>query len=307
VLTHLSHHRLGSIHLRPLATEDYPETSLRLSSVHGAEAFLGPIRVLEYSCSLSPLFHYSYALKPAVELQKKDGCEGLKMMLMVEGSLELQDSLTENCRLQEGRFCLFRSVEYKISLPENTKVQYLLFSVDPLVKSLEWGNFEEGRYDLTPRMRVYLAELLQPPKLLGTPEKWLSMQLIQLLYQLCEVTGQNGSETNQPTKDLAYALAADAYIQRNLEQDFTTKQLSLIVGLNECNLKKAYTKLFNVGMGERQNELRIELGKRLLLETDKPISEIAFICGYSNDDTFRVNFKKFEVLTPADWRKKFKI
>lgn len=52
------------------------------------------------------------------------------------------------------------------------------------------------------------------------------------------------------------------------------------------------------------NRLRIEHAKKMLVQTDKTILEIASETGYNNDQSFNRNFKKFEGLTPGEYRKK---
>ena len=47
---------------------------------------------------------------------------------------------------------------------------------------------------------------------------------------------------------------------------------------------------------------RIDEAKRLLLQTDKPIYEIAALVGYENDKYFSMLFKKVVSRTPGAYR-----
>jgi len=289
-----------------LEVDQCATTSLRLRSAHAAEVFLGNIKVQEYASTDGPLFQYSYALGPPVQLRKEMETDGLLMMLVLEGSLVLQQALNEDCTVAEGIACLFRSREYNISLQEQCVVRYLLFNIEPLAERLNLQGFEEGRYQLTNIMQAQLFEVLHPPKLLASPEEWLSGQLIGMLYQLKESI-ERGLRLNTKIYHQDFALAADVFIQRNLLRDFTTKEISRQVGLNECDLKKAYSLYYGTGMARRQNMLRVERAKFILQQTDKAISEIASDCGYKCMRSLNNNFKRETNLRPVEWRKKYSI
>lgn len=297
------HNRIGRIFLMPLDKTDYPTTSLNLLAVHEARAFLGTIRSHEYGSSDGSLFKYTYALQPAVTLNMQDDAHALKLLLMVEGRLTIQTGTNEKVFLTEGHVYLFRPPDYSIDLPTATSVSYLLFDIDPLVRRFDLVNLAEGRYSLNTTMGALLAELLNPPKQLAYPEKWLSMQLLNLLYQLGEEIVLQSKRSGNNKSKIDFALAADAFIQRNLARNFTTKEISKHVGLNECDLKIAYSDHFGVAMGKRQTQLRLELAKNLLKNSDMPILDVAITCGYGNPGTLRYNFGKDTDTTPVNWRK----
>jgi len=152
-------------------------------------------------------------------------------------------------------------------------------------------------------MLAQLAEMLNPPKQLVYPGQWLSMQLLNFLYQLGEAIVLEKQDSNTNIKHLDFALAADAFIHRNLARKFTTKGISKHVGLNECDLKIAFSNHFGMGMHKWQTKLRIDLAKQLLQQSDKSIGDIAIECGYGAPNTLRYNFLIETDQTPVDWRK----
>lgn len=303
MITQISHNRIGRIFLVPLDKNDYPATSLNLHAAHEAKAFLGTIRLYEYLSSDGALFLFAYALQPAVVLRKQDDAHTMKLLMMVEGNLTLQSGTNEKIFLAEGKLLLFRSADYSIDIPESTQVRYLLFDIDPLVVRFALTNLAEGRYNLTATMQAHLAEILNPPKLMAYPEQWLSMQLLNLLHQLGEEIVLETQRSNSNNYHLDFALAADAFIHRNFARNFTTKEISKHVGLNECDLKTAFSNRFGMGMGKWQNKLRIDLAKQLLKQSDMSILDIAIECGYGAPNTLRYNFLIETDQTPANWRK----
>nr|WP_262901477.1 AraC family transcriptional regulator [Flavihumibacter profundi] len=305
-MTQLSHNRLGRINLRPLDVDTNATDSLRPRSVLSADVFMGRVTVHEYGSTDGSLYQYSYALEPEVELRKEHESEGLKMMLMLDGHLVLKEGLSEDIVVTRGVICLFRSRDYTIALKAQLKVRYLLFNIDPLANRLQLKGFEEGRYEFTEMIQAQVSELLHPPKILGSPDEWLTGQLISIAYLLKESI-LRGRRLNPKVYHLDYALAADKFIQRNLSKDLTTKEISRQVGLNENALKIAFADYFGMGMAKRQNLLRMELTKNLLVQSGKLVSEIAKEVGYKNKGTFNKNFGHVTGLTPAEWRQKYSL
>lgn len=54
------------------------------------------------------------------------------------------------------------------------------------------------------------------------------------------------------------------------------------------------------------NNLRIEASKKMLLETNLHISQIADNCGFNDSKYFCKVFGKYVNLTPTEFRKKYK-
>ena len=304
--TQFFHSKLGHIKLRQLDDSNHPETPLILLASFEADAFLGTITVQEFTSADGPMYDYAYNFKPAVELNLRDNTNGLKLLLMVAGSMKIQVNASKKYELSENKLCLFRSTDYLLSLPGNVKLHYLLFDIDPLMLRMGWPNFTEGVYDNTPFMRLHLSEILKPPIPLGFPVDWLSLQLANLLFQLRFMMDRNQQGTKkEPYLDLA--LAIDAFIQQNFTQKYTFKTMAKALGSNENTIQDAYKLHFPTTMNRRKIDLRLKFAMEELLRTDKPISEISMECGYDSEPTFRETFSVETGLAPNAWRKNFKL
>ena len=304
--TQFFHNKLGHIKLRKLDDSYHPETPLSLLASFVADVFLGTITVQEFTSADGPMYDYAYNFKPAVDLNLRDNTNGLKLLLMVAGSMSIHVNASKKYELSENKLCLFRSTDYLLSLSDNMNVQYLLFDIDPLMLRMGWPNFTEGVYDYTPFMRLHLSEILKPPILLGFPVDWLSLQLTNLLFQLRYVMDRNQQGIKKdPVLELA--LAIDAFIQQNFTQKYTIKTIAKAVGSNECSMKEAYKQHFPTAMNRRKIELRLKLAMEELLRTDKSIHEISMECGYDSESNFRDTFSIETNLAPNAWRKKYKL
>lgn len=304
--TQFFHNKLGHIKLRKLDDSNHPETPLSLIASFDTDVFLGKITVQEFSSADGPLYDYTYNFKPAVDLNLRDTNDGLKLLLMVAGSMTIQVNASKKYELSENKLCLFRSTDYLLSLSDKMNLQYLLFDIDPLVLRMGWPNFTEGVYDYTPFIRLHLSEILKPPIPLRFPVDWLSLQLANLLFQLRSMKDQNQQGTKKdPYLDLA--LAVDAFIQQNFTRRYTFLIIAKAVGSNENTIQDAYKLHFPTTMNRRKINLRMNLAREELLRSNKSISEISMECGYDSESKFREAFFKETNLAPNAWRKNFKL
>ena len=75
------------------------------------------------------------------------------------------------------------------------------------------------------------------------------------------------------------------------------------IGIHERKISAIIKKKTDLNFKQFLNKLRIAEAKRLLLETDLQISEIAFKVGYGNASHFNRVFKLSENCAPNDFRK----
>lgn len=84
------------------------------------------------------------------------------------------------------------------------------------------------------------------------------------------------------------------------------------VGLSEaartaCMSPAAFCRYFKGVTGhtfvEFLNKTRVDAATRLLLETDRPITEICYNAGFGNISNFNRRFRKLKGLSPSEYRK----
>lgn len=97
---------------------------------------------------------------------------------------------------------------------------------------------------------------------------------------------------------------AKDYLLQNITNPPSLIQLSKICGLNEFKLKKGFKEVFGQTVFGFLSDKRLELSRMDLLETMKPISEIAYELGYSSPQHFSMAFKKKFGISPNTITKK---
>jgi len=95
------------------------------------------------------------------------------------------------------------------------------------------------------------------------------------------------------------------YIHDNLgEQRLSREDIANFVYLNPDYLTRLFKKQTGFSISDYLQQQRIEYAKKLLIETNSPVSEVALSAGYSNFSYFSTIFKKMTNLNPMEYRKK---
>lgn len=106
-------------------------------------------------------------------------------------------------------------------------------------------------------------------------------------------------QARKPGSTLA---AVDEFIREHYRDSLTVKEVAARFFMNSVYLGKAYQDKFGCSLLERMHSLRIEEAKRLLLETDCPVSRIAEQVGYAHYHHFLHHFEKRTDMKPAAYR-----
>jgi AraC-like DNA-binding protein len=92
------------------------------------------------------------------------------------------------------------------------------------------------------------------------------------------------------------------YIQQNFKEEITLQQVASISGLQLHSFCRFFKALTHRTFSDFLNEVRIGFAKKLLQQSDLPITQIALECGYTNISYFNRSFKKINNITPKEYR-----
>jgi len=81
-------------------------------------------------------------------------------------------------------------------------------------------------------------------------------------------------------------------------------KICLLVGINRNKLHYGFKQMFNMSLAQLIKEERLSKSRRLLVETDKAIIDIALESGYNHQSSFSSSFKKRYGISPINIRKK---
>lgn len=101
-------------------------------------------------------------------------------------------------------------------------------------------------------------------------------------------------------------LRITAYLREHLSDDVSLSLLSQQFHLNAQYISQLFKTEIGVNFLTYLTDIRLEHARRLLLSTDKSITDIAGECGYSDYRVFTRLFRKSEGITPSQYRREFR-
>lgn len=95
------------------------------------------------------------------------------------------------------------------------------------------------------------------------------------------------------------------YIDQNFQHILSLNKISKEFYISKYYMSREFKKNYGITINNYIINKRITLAKELLRFTDKPINEIAQLCGISGSSYFNKSFKKNESMSPSEYRKKW--
>jgi AraC family transcriptional regulator len=92
-------------------------------------------------------------------------------------------------------------------------------------------------------------------------------------------------------------------MQANLERSIDLPAIAGATGLSPSHFARRFRVTTGKAPHQYLTQLRIERARRLLRETDTDIVEVAFACGFANQEHMTRLFKQHCGTTPAAYRK----
>ena len=97
---------------------------------------------------------------------------------------------------------------------------------------------------------------------------------------------------------------AKDYIEKHIEESFTVKNICDELKIGRTKLYEIFASENQTGVSEYIRHRRMHRAKKLLQNTDLPISEIAYRVGFSEYNYFGIVFKKTYGCSPRNFRNK---
>lgn len=91
------------------------------------------------------------------------------------------------------------------------------------------------------------------------------------------------------------------YMESNLSQQLDLQSISRAVGVSASHLEHTFRIVTGQSVISYLQDLRVQQAKRLLLESDLNVTEIAAQCGYSSIHLFSRRFKKLVSVCPSEF------
>lgn len=92
------------------------------------------------------------------------------------------------------------------------------------------------------------------------------------------------------------------YIEQNYTEDITSSTLAEMFGISQTHVSRLFRKELQTTSSDYVNRVRISAACELLPNTQLSIGEIAEQVGYDNQYYFNRMFKKYNYITPGEYR-----
>lgn len=104
------------------------------------------------------------------------------------------------------------------------------------------------------------------------------------------------------TYDYDYINQAAEIIRKDPARNFTITELALEVNLNTFKLREGFKFLYGVTIYHFQSQVRLDLARTMLKDTDFPIEEIAYKTGFGCRNSLTRRFRQVYGTSPREWR-----
>lgn len=154
-----------------------------------------------------------------------------------------------------------------------------------------------NRRNIRPQLasKIQLMELFDPGAFVtwGQAADYIR-RLTAAIFELCSFSGKNAiAGITERTK---------AYILSNLGNDLSLTAIGQEIGFNPIYLSRVFKQVEGVGIQEYVENCRMDMARRLILNSRMKIYEIAEKCGYSNPAYFIKIFKAHFGVSPQGCR-----
>ena len=96
------------------------------------------------------------------------------------------------------------------------------------------------------------------------------------------------------------------YVQKHFQHKIKLADVAAELGMTEQAFSRFFSKTMKRPFFVYLNEFRINTAAALLVESDQPVTEISYYCGYESPSFFHQQFRKFKGHSPLGFRKVFK-
>lgn len=142
----------------------------------------------------------------------------------------------------------------------------------------------------------FQTKVISPDQMDGT------IQLLEIHADRLSRLAQD-LELAQDTLEPGIIKRTKAYIEENLDQPLSLESVSEVVHCNSFYLCKLFKKVNGYSFTEYINHQRLQKAKRLLMNQDMRISEVAMDSGFQSITHFNRVFRKYAGCSPSEFRK----
>lgn len=189
--------------------------------------------------------------------------------------------------------------------------QYIFNLINPLsnreaaeiLKSMIDNNFiflhKETPPNMTVEMHMIVKEIINYSKKGIMQKLFIEAKIIKLLILIFEQFNEKESlESHSQIPSII-----KKYVDENFHKNIKVDEIGKTIGINQNKIRKEFKAHYNITVIDYISELRMLKAKKLIVNKDIMIKEIAIECGYEYVQNFTRAFKKKFGVSPEKLRK----
>lgn len=132
-----------------------------------------------------------------------------------------------------------------------------------------------------------------------------SMELLCQLFAALEADRmvEVGGATTLSEQDITRVAAAHQLVNERWQEKLTVSSVARRCGLSKAKLTHGFRQLYQCTVPEAVTERRLEHARKLLAQSDLPISTIGYRCGYMSNASFTRAFARRFGMAPTEMRR----
>lgn len=317
--------QLGPINLTPINADHLSGPLLPGSETFYAENDFGTILIQQYNSENYSLRFGIFNLLKKFSFFFKEETFLLKNRLSLKGTIGIKSHNKSVIKLREGDFLLYRNDDKPETLYFESNNEYCvfdssfsekslaeLFEAFPSLKGFVTGKLSRNDlkitsnpYSASPEMKSIVFDLMKCPYDEGLRKQYFENKVNDYLFEiLIKTFSEKPASVKLSAEEHEAVFNARDIIKADLTKHLSIKEISRIVRLNEFKLKNGFKEKFGAGIFEYLLQERMETARQYLIETNKPMKEIASLTGFNQITNFITAFKKYFGHTPGELRRK---
>ncbi|WP_283682861.1 helix-turn-helix domain-containing protein [Clostridium perfringens] len=247
--------------------------------------------------------------------------DAIEILYVLKGSIKV-DIDTDSYEIQEDEIEIVNT-EQTHRIYSNNDNRVLIFKIDPhffekyysdienmffYTNTSDEGAQSDESYD---KLRVFLSIILcEEAQKVDDYDKYIEKSLVELLFHLLNnfhYLLYDNDEIHENNMLLERYHRISKYIYNNYNKNITLKDIANTEFLSTHYLSHEIKYATGLSFTDLLNLTRVEESVKLLLDTDKSLSEISYEIGFSHTRYFNKHFKAYYNCTPLQFRKKHKI
>lgn len=226
-----------------------------------------------------------------------------EIIFVLEGEINIMTDKNE-LTADSGKMAMIMPYEvHGFKTPKHSRILVMEFPTEYIIeykKMFEGRSFRNSIIDMSESLVSFIDEMISEKITDEFSKKAVIYHAVSEYMKKTELV-----EINASAMDIFKR--AVIYISENFTENISQDSVAEALGISSVHLSRILSKQQNISFSEIINSARAQEAKRLMEETDKYVSQVAFDAGFGSIRNFNRICRRYFNCTPTELRNKDKI